>query len=75
MCPTERRATVVIRDRRLEVLEGLVGSADLRVTADAETWLGFLRKERSLLWALLRRTVRLSGPIGALQALARCVTR
>ena len=29
--------------------------------ADSRTWLGFLRKERSLVWALLRRKIRLKG--------------
>ena len=54
-------ATVVIRDKTIRVEEGHVGSPDLSVTADSRTWLGFLRKERSLVWALLRRKIRLKG--------------
>ena len=45
----ERRATVTIRNQRLEVLEGHTGEADIEVTADSQTWLGFLAKERNLL--------------------------
>src|SRR4029079_14905575 len=46
-------ATVVIRDQAIRVERGLVGKADLRIVADSRTWLGFLAKERSLVWALL----------------------
>src|SRR5919206_3385867 len=48
-----KEATVVIRDGTVEVEDGHEGEADLRVTADSETWLGFLAKERSLLGAFL----------------------
>jgi ferredoxin len=65
-------ATVVIRDKAIRVEEGHVGKPDLHVTADSETWIGFLRKERSLVWALLRRTVRLKGSARLLLAFGRC---
>jgi len=48
------------------------GEADLRVTADSETWLGFLAKERSLLWALLRRRIRIKGSPKLLVAFGKC---
>jgi hypothetical protein len=51
---------------------GHVGKADLHVTADTQTWLGFLAHEKSLLWALLRRRVRLRGPIRLLMAFGKC---
>ena len=57
----QKQATVTIRDGTLQVQDGHQGEADLRVTADSETWLGFLAKERSLLWALLRRRIRIKG--------------
>src|SRR5262245_4401278 len=66
-----REATVTIRDGTLEVQAGHQGEADLRVTADSETWLGFLAKERSLLWALLRK-VRIKGPPKLLVAFGKC---
>ena len=68
----ERRATVVIRDQTLRVAEGHEGEADLRLTADTEAWLGFLAKERSLLWALLRRKIRISGSPRLLLAFGKC---
>ena len=48
-------ATVIIRAQTLEVQRGHIGEANLRVTADSRTWLGFLARERNLLWGLLRR--------------------
>ena len=68
----EGQATVTIRDGTLQVQDGHQGEADLRVTADSETWLGFLAKERSLLWALLRRQIRIKGSPKLLVAFGKC---
>jgi ferredoxin len=68
----ERQATVVIRDQSIRVSEEHVGEADLHLTADSETWLGFLAKERNLLWALLRRKIRIRGSPRLLRAFGRC---
>jgi ferredoxin len=65
-------ATVVIRDATIRVEPGHVGEPDLRVTADSRTWLGFLAREKSLLWALLRRKLRLRGSPRLLLAFGRC---
>jgi Fe-S-cluster-containing hydrogenase component 2 len=67
-----KQATVTIRDGTLRVTDGHEGEADLQVTADSETWLGFLAKERSLLWALLRRRIRVKGPPRLLLAFGKC---
>src|SRR6059036_2673105 len=67
-----KEATVTIRDGTLQVRDGHQGEADLRVTADSETWLGFLAKERSLLWALLRRRIRIKGSPKLLVAFGKC---
>jgi alkyl sulfatase BDS1-like metallo-beta-lactamase superfamily hydrolase len=67
-----KEATVSIRNGTLEVQNGHQGEADLRVTADSETWLGFLAKERSLLWALLRRRIRIKGSPKLLVAFGKC---
>ncbi len=45
---------------------------DLRLTADSETWLAFLAKERSLLWALLRRKIQIKGSPRLLVAFGKC---
>jgi Fe-S-cluster-containing hydrogenase component 2 len=68
----QRQATVVIREQQISVQEGHVGQSDLRVIADSQTWIGFLRKERNVLWALLRRKIRLEGPLKLLVAFGKC---
>ena len=65
-------ATVTIRDGKITVENALIGKSSLKVTADSETWLGFLAKEKNLLWALLTRRVRLQGNPKWLLALQRC---
>ena len=50
-------ATVVIRNRKIEVQDGHVSRPDMRVTSDAQTWLGFLAKEKT------RRAWRTRRPI------------
>jgi Fe-S-cluster-containing hydrogenase component 2 len=66
------QATVTIRDQTIRVEEAHQGAPALRVTADSETWIGFLRKERSLVWALLWRKIRLQGSPRLLLAFGRC---
>lgn len=68
----ERKATVIIRDRKIAVEEGHHGEPDLHVTTDARTWLGFLAKERSIVGALLLRRIRLKGSPKLLLAFGRC---
>jgi hypothetical protein len=68
----EKQATVTIRNGTLQIQDGHLGKADLRVTADSETWLGFLAKERNLVWALLRRRIRIHGSPRLLVAFGKC---
>src|SRR5690348_1039396 len=68
----ETKATVIIRDETLLVSEGHVGQADLKLTADSQTWLRLLRKEANLVWALLRRRIRIEGSPRLLLAFGRC---
>ena len=70
--PRAAEATVTIRGGKLTVEDGHVGEPNLRVTADSETWLGFLAKERSLVWALLRRKIRIHGRPRLLLAFGKC---
>ncbi len=67
-----QQATVQIDQGKLQVHNGLVGQPDLRVTADSVTWLGFLAKERNLLWAMLRRKIRIQGSLRLLVAFGKC---
>jgi hypothetical protein len=68
----QQTATIVIKDQKISVTMGCVGRPDLRVTADSQTWIGFLKKERNILWALLRRKIRLNGSAKLLMAFGKC---
>ncbi len=68
----QHKATVIIRNKTLEVSDGHTGRPNLQVTADSETWLGFLAKEKNLIWALLRHKIQLKGSPRLLRAFARC---
>jgi NAD-dependent dihydropyrimidine dehydrogenase PreA subunit len=65
-------ATVTIRSQSLDVQRGLVGTPDCTIRADAATWLGFLRKERSIVWAIMRGKVRVIGGLSRLKDFGRC---
>ena len=65
-------ATVVIRNQSLQVSEGLTGEPNIHVIADSDAWLGFLANKRNLLWALLRRKIRIKGSPRLLLAFGRC---
>ncbi|MBA4019589.1 MAG: 4Fe-4S ferredoxin [Pirellula sp.] len=66
-------ATVTIRDRTVTVVDGhTTEKPNFRLTADSDTWLGFLAKERSLVWALLRRKIRIKGSPRLLVAFGKC---
>lgn len=66
------KATVVIRDKTLQVSDGHTGVPDFRLTADTQTWLRFLRKEVNLVWALLSRKIRIHGSPRLLLSFSRC---
>jgi ferredoxin-NADP reductase/ferredoxin len=68
----EREATIAIKNRSFEIQDGFVGKADLRVTADAKTWLGFLAREKSLPLALVMRKIRIKGDPRLLLAFGKC---
>lgn len=67
-----RQATVVIKDQKIRVQEGHVGQSDLHVTADSQTWVGFLRNEKNVVWSILRKKIRLDGPLKLLVAFGNC---
>ncbi len=68
----QAKATVVIRNQTLEVQNGHLGTPNIQITADSNTWLGFLAKERNIVWALLRRKIRIKGSPRLLLAFGRC---
>ncbi|CAN5146249.1 4Fe-4S binding protein [soil metagenome] len=66
------QATVTIRDQTITVIDGLIGIAHCTIIADASTWLGFLNKEKSIIWAIMRRRIRVKGRLRLLPAFGRC---
>jgi ferredoxin len=67
-----RQATITIRENAVCVKDGHVGTPHLRVIADSDTWLRFVRKEGSLIRALLTRRIRLKGSPRWLIAFGKC---
>ncbi len=67
-----RGATVVIHDQTLQVLEGHVGHADVKIRADSRAWLAGLSSPHRLLWAVLTRKIRVRGQRSLLLAFRRC---
>jgi epoxyqueuosine reductase QueG len=67
-----RQATVIIKDKTLQVRDGIQGSARLHITADSETWLRFLRKDTNMMVALLRRKIKLQGSPKLLREFSKC---
>src|SRR6516225_1903741 len=65
-------ATITIKNRGLDIQDGLIGKQDVHVTADSKTWLGFLAKEKSLPVALITRRIRLKGNPRLLLAFGKC---
>jgi Fe-S-cluster-containing hydrogenase component 2 len=68
----QSQVTITIRDQSLDIQKGLIGKADLAMTADSATWLGFLRKEKSIVWAIMRRKIRVKGKLSLLQSFGKC---
>jgi Fe-S-cluster-containing hydrogenase component 2 len=66
------RASVQIDNGQLTVLPGLQGTPDLTIRASGTAWVRFLRKELSLVRALLTGQIRLKGRISLLPAFGRC---
>jgi hypothetical protein len=67
-----RESTIVIADQKITVFEGHLDTPDLHVRADSSSWLGFLRQERNIVWAIVRRRVRLEGRLNLLLAFGKC---
>jgi ferredoxin len=65
-------ATMTIRNRRIDVREGLYGEASLKVIADSRAWVRFLNKEISLVRAVLTGAVRLKDSPRLLVAFGKC---
>jgi alkyl sulfatase BDS1-like metallo-beta-lactamase superfamily hydrolase len=70
--PQAAKATVTIRDRKLTVEDGLLGTPALAITVDGASWLRFLAKDIGLPRLLLTRRLKLKGSPKLLLAFAKC---
>ncbi len=68
----QREATVIIADKKIEVHNGHVDKADISVTADGRTWLGFLAGEKNLAWALVSQKIKIKGSQTLLKKFMKC---
>ncbi len=68
----EVEATVVIKDKSVRVEMGHTGVPDVRVHADAKTWLRVLHKETSMLKQIVLRRIRVKGPLNLFKAFGKC---
>ena len=68
----EKQATFEIRDKKLTVRDGLVGSADLHITADSKSWVRLLNKRLSPAWGIATRKIRLKGDPRLLLHFEKC---
>ncbi len=67
-----KQATIKIWEGKLSVNEGHVGKANLKVTTDANAWLGFVNKDISLIRLLMTRKLRLQGNPRLLAEFGKC---
>jgi ferredoxin len=65
-------ATVVIKDKTISVQQGHAGIPDVRVNADAKTWMRVLHKETSMVKEIIFRRIRVKGPMKLFKAFGRC---
>lgn len=68
----EIEATVVIKDKSIRIERGHAGVPDVRVHADAKTWLRVLHKEASMLKEIVLRKIRIKGPLKLFKAFGKC---
>lgn len=65
-------ATVIIKDKTISVQNGLTGTPNVRVKADAKTWLRVLHKETSMVKEIIFGRIRVKGPMKLFKAFGRC---
>ncbi|MDR3467023.1 MAG: SCP2 sterol-binding domain-containing protein [Xanthobacteraceae bacterium] len=70
---SEQVETTVRIDRgKIAVRPGLHGEADVRVHADADTWIRVMNREYGMIPALILRKVRVKGSMALFRAFGRC---
>lgn len=68
----EQQVTITIKEKKLEISDGLIGKPSIKITADSQVWIKFIRKEANLAWALIRRKVQIRGNPKLLIQFGKC---
>ena len=66
------KATVVIKDKTIQVEHGHIGSPDVQVDADSATWLRVLYKEMPIVKQIILRKIRVKGSLKLFTAFGGC---
>lgn len=66
------KATFIIKNQQLEILEGHIGTADLIIDTQTKDWLNFTQGKLNIVWALFTRKIKLTGSIQHLKNFGRC---
>ncbi|MEW6196899.1 MAG: SCP2 sterol-binding domain-containing protein [Bacteroidota bacterium] len=66
------KATIIIKDKKIQVMKDHSGNADIKITADSRTWLKFLAKEKNIFFALLMRKIKIKGSPKLLLSFGKC---
>jgi len=68
----EVQATIQIKQGKLTIEPGLQGEADVKVRADADTWLRIIGRDYNMMAALVLRKVRVQGNMGLFRSFGQC---
>jgi len=64
--------TVTIKNKTIKVAQGHTGAADVRIVADAKSWLRVMHKESTMIKEIIYRRIRVKGPMNLFKAFGRC---
>jgi ferredoxin len=67
-----RQLTFKIHAGKFDISEGHHGDPDIRVTTDTRTWMSAIAKETPIPWEIIRRRIKVRGPLRLLRALGKC---
>ena len=68
----EVKATIIVRDQKLVIIEGHQETADIHIIADSRTWLRFVTHQTNIVRALVQRKIRVKGSPRLLVAFGKC---
>jgi hypothetical protein len=66
------KATVILKEKTLQVQMEHAGAPDIAITVDSETWLDLLARPKHIVWAVVHRKLRIRGQLSLMLAFRRC---